>query len=328
MPIMLGLLFTLTLAPVVRGLQSVKVPAPIGALLVVISISAVLSVGVTTLSTPVGEMFESLPRIGERIGTHLRPIKDTIDEISEAGDKVQELAGGDSSEGLEQVVVEGPGLITSAASTLATSLTSLSIALVLSVFILGSGTLFYEKIVSSVPLLSDKKRALRIVRDVERSVSRYLLTITLINVCLGLVVGGMLFAYGTPNAILWGVIAATLNFLPFLGAIIGALLLATISFGLYDTVSAAIIPPLIYYGCSALEGNAVTPYIVGRRLQLNIIAVFLTVAIWGWLWGLAGALMAVPILVFVNVLCEHIVALKPLGHFISGRDVNHSSVVE
>lgn len=320
MPVVLGILFTLTLGPVVRGLQSFKVPAPIGAVLVVVSISAIIYAGINTLSSPVGKIFDDLPEIGERIGNHMRPFQDTMTEISEAGDQVQELAGGNSDEEINQVVVEGPGLITSAASTLATSITSLFIALILSVFTLGSGTLLYEKIVSSVPQLSDKKLALRIVRDIESSVSRYFFTITIINVCLGLFVGGLLFAYGAPNAILWGAIAAVFNYLPFLGAIVGSLLLAAVSFGLYDSVSAALIPPLIYYGCNAIEGNFVTPYIVGRRLQLNIVAVFLTVAFWGWLWGLAGALMAVPILVFVNVLCEHIDGLKPLGHFISGRE--------
>jgi len=321
MPIMLGVLFTLTLSPVVRGLQAIKVPAPLGAILVVMSISAVISVGISSLSTPVGELFDSLPEIGSRISEHLTPIKETMSEISEAGDQVQELAGGSSDKVINEVVLEGPGIITSAASTVATSITSLFIALVLSIFILGSGSLFYEKIVSSVPLLSDKKRALRIVRDIESSVSRYLLTITIINLSLGVIVGGLLYAYGAPNPALWGSIAALFNYLPFMGALVGATLLATVSFGVYDSLSSALIPPLIYYVCSAMEGNVVTPYIVGRRLQLNIVAVFLTVALWGWLWGLAGALMAVPILVFINVLCEHIDALKPLGHFVSGRDV-------
>jgi len=319
MPVVLGLLITLTLSPVVRFLQSFKIPAPVGALLVVLLSSGVLYSGMATLSEPLRELFNSLPKIGERVVEHIRPYQDTIDEISSAGDQVQDLAGSKPKQGVSQVVVEGPGIISSAASTLATGLTSLFIALVLSVFILGSGNLFYEKLVSSIPRLSDKKKALRIVYDIERNVSRYLFTITLINTVLGVCIATLLYAYGSPSFLLWGVIAAVFNFLPFLGAVIGALLLATASLGVFDTLGAALIPPLIYYACSALEGNVITPYIVGRRLQVNIVAVFLSVAFWGWLWGLAGALMAVPILVFVNVLCEHITSLKSLGHFISGR---------
>lgn len=321
MPVFLGVLITLTLTPVVRLLQSFKIPAPAGALLVVLCMSTLLSVGVTTLSTPVGELFNSLPRIGERLSQQLRPYQKTISDISQAGDTVQEITGSNEKNKTDRVVVEGPGFVSSAASALATGVTSLFIALILSVFMLGSGTLFYEKLVASLPVLSDKKKALRIVWDVELSVSRYLLTITVINGCLGLMVGLALHLYGMPNAVLWGVIAATLNFLPFLGAVLGAILLAAVSFGIFDTLGAALIPPLIYYGFSAIEGNLITPYIVGRRLRLNTVAVFLTVAFWGWLWGLAGALMAVPMLVFISVLCTHINSMKTLGHFLSGQPV-------
>lgn len=319
MPVVLGLLITMTLSPVVRFLQKLKIPAPVGALLVVLLSSGVLYGGLTTLTEPLGELFKSLPTIGERMVEHLRPYQNTIDEISNAGDQVQDLAGSPPKQGVSQVVVEGPSIISSAASTVATGLTSLFIALLLSVFILGSGNLFYEKLVSSIPRLSDKKRALRIVYDIESNVSHYLFTITLINIVLGVCIAALLYAYGSPSFLLWGVIAAVFNFLPFMGAVIGALLLATASLGVFDTLGAALIPPVIYYACSALEGNVITPYIVGRRLQVNIVAVFLSVAFWGWLWGLAGALMAVPILVFINVLCEHIPSLKSLGTFISGR---------
>lgn len=321
MPIVLGLLITLTLTPVLRALGAIRIPAPVGALVLVVGLGSAISFGLSSLSGPLGDLFDSLPRMGERILGHFQPLEATLEEFSDAGNEIGGLASGGSEEAMRQAVAGGPALITSAASTLATSVTSLFIALVLSVFLLGSGTLFYEKIVHSVPALSAKKRALKIVREIENSVARYLFTITIINACLGLVVGGLLYAYGMPNAVLWGVIVATFNYLPFLGAIVGALLLAAASLGVYDTVGAAIIPPLIYYACTAIEGNVITPYIVGRRLQVNIVAVFLSVAFWGWLWGLPGALMAVPILVFVNVLCEHVDALKPFGYFITGRAV-------
>lgn len=320
MPIVLGLIISLTLAPVVRTLYRFRIPSPLGALLVVASLSSVFGLGVSALSTPVGDMFESLPNISQKLKMHIRQFQPTLDEISRAGEQVDELTSGNSNEEINEVVIEGPGLISSAASTVATGFTSVFIALLLSVFMLGSGNLFYEKLVAAVPTLADKKRAIRIIKAVEHSVSHYLLTITIINVCLGTVIAGLLFLIDAPNPLLWGIIAAAFNFLPFLGAIAGALLLAAISIGTYDSLSAAIIPPVIYYACSAIEGNLITPLIIGRRLQLNIVAVFLSVAIWGWLWGLAGALMAVPILVFVSVLCEHIKSLQGLGHFLTGRN--------
>jgi len=160
----------------------------------------------------------------------------------------------------------------------------------------------------------------RILRDVENQVSRYLLTITLINVSLGLVIGTLLSLHGTQNAILWGAIAAVLNFLPYIGAIVGAGFLAIVSLGEQTSIAAALIPPLIYYACSAIEGNLITPLIVGRNLSLNVIAVFVSIVVWSWLWGFAGALMAVPILVVIKVVSDHVDSWKSLGHFLSARD--------
>ena len=319
MPVVLGILITLTLTPIVRFLTKFNIPAGLSAIVVVLSISGILAAGVYTLSNPIGELIESVPKVGERLQQKLMPYRSTIDGISDASDQMKEIADVGNDNNVQQVVVERPGLLTTAASTLASGVSSLFIALLLSLFMLSSGTLFYEKIVTLMPLLSEKKRALRIIYDVEKSVSRYLLTITLINIGLGITIASLLAWYGTPNALLWGAIATVLNFLPFLGALLGAGLLAIISFGTSTTLGLGLIPPAIYLFCTTIEGNVVTPLIVGKRLSLNIVAVFLTVALWGWLWGLAGALMAVPILVVLNVLCDHVERWNALGHFLSGR---------
>jgi len=328
MPIMLGFLIALTLTPIVRRLMRIGVPAALAAVLVVASITVIIGGAVYALSEPFGDMVSSLPKVGENLRLKLVPYRGTINEITEASRQVQTMAPNADDESVQQVMVERPGLISTAASSLATGFTSIGVALLLSVFILGSGTLFYEKLVTFMPHLSEKKRALRVVYDVESSVSHYLLTITLINIGLGLSVGLLLYVIGFENPALWGVIATVLNFLPILGALMGAGFLAIMSLGLYDSLIGAIIPPLIYFGCSTLEGNIITPLIVGRRLQLNVVAVFLTVVLWAWIWGLAGALMAVPILVVINVLCDHIEGWRPLGHFLSGQSAKAEHTVE
>jgi len=319
MPIMLGFLIALTLTPVVRRLVRIGVPAALAAIVVVLSITAIIGSSVYALSEPFGEMMSTVPEIGENLRLKLLPFQATINDITEASKQVQTLAPDANDETVQQVLVERRGLLTAAASTLASGVTSIAVALLLSTFILGSGTLFYEKLVTFMPQLSEKKRALRIVYDVESSVSHYLFTITLINMCLGLCIGMLLYAVDFENPALWGVIAMLLNFLPILGALMGSAFLAVMSIGIYDSLLTALIPPMIYLSCSIFEGNVLTPLIVGRRLQLNVVAVFLTVAVWAWLWGLAGALMAVPVLVVINVLCDHVDGWKPLGHFLSGH---------
>lgn len=319
-PVALGLLITLTLTPPVRWLRARGLPAALAAVSIVLGVAGAIGIGAWFLGAPVNELIESAPRTLARIRDRLAELQASAGGIDEVTRQVDEMVEG-SGEAQTRVVLEQPGLLSSAASSLASGMTSLAVALVFALFMLASGDLFYQKLVSVMPALSDKKRALRVVRDVEANVSRYLFTITLINAALGLVVGSLLHLWGMPGATLWGVIAAVLNFLPFVGALIGAGLLGAISLGQYDGLWAALVPPAIYLGCSTLEGNVLTPMIVGRRLELNTVAVFLAVAVWGWLWGIAGALMAVPMLVVFKVLCDHVDALHGWGEFLAGKRV-------
>ena len=323
MPLALGLLITMTLAPVVRLLSRYRVPAPVSAVLLVLTIGGFISSFGYMMSTPMTELFDSIPDIGRTLEEKISPYKQSVDAISKAGEQVEQMASG--GEQPARVVLDQPGLISSAASTVANGLTTIMLAFVLSLFMLASGTLFQEKLVAVMPRLQDKKRALTVAYQVESSVSRYLLTVTLINIGLGIVIMGLLSLAGAPNPVLWGVVAAALNFLPFAGALLGVGLLAIVSLGTYDTLPAALLPPAIYYACTTIEGNFITPAIVGHRLQLNIVAVFMAVVVWGWLWGIGGALMAVPILLVVKILCDHIDSWHVLGEFLSGRE---SSLVD
>lgn len=318
LPLALGLLITLTLSPAVRWLSKYRVPAPVSAVLLVLTVGGVIVSLGFMLSTPMAELFDSIPNIGRTLEDKISPYQESVEAISKAGKEVEKLtAGGDQP---ARVVLEQPGLITSAASTVANGMTIIMLAFVLSLFMLASGTLFQEKLVTVMPRLRDKKRALSVAYSIESSVSRYLLTVSLINLGLGAVITIALALIGTPNAVLWGVVAAILNFLPFVGALLGAGLLTVISLGTFDTLGAGLLPPAVYLICTTIEGNLVTPAIVGHRLQLNIVAVFMAVVIWGWLWGIGGALMAVPILLVIKVLCDHIESWKAFGEFLSGRE--------
>jgi predicted PurR-regulated permease PerM len=155
---------------------------------------------------------------------------------------------------------------------------------------------------------------------VERAISRYLLTITLINAGLGVAVFALLFAIGLPNAFIWGVVAFVFNFLPFLGALAGVVLVALYSVVMIEPLGTALLAPALYMLATTVEGQFVTPTILGRRLKLNTVSVFVTVVFWGWLWGIAGALMAVPFLVIVKVICDNVDSLKTLGSFLGSAD--------
>jgi predicted PurR-regulated permease PerM len=190
---------------------------------------------------------------------------------------------------------------------------------------LAVGNLFTEKLVRAMPRLSDKKRALTITHQVQQDVSRYLATTTLINIGFGIVVGAGLYAIGLPNAYLWGIAAAILNFVPYFGAIAGMAIVFVVALLHYPTMSEALLAPGIYLIANVLESQFLTPAVLSRRLTLNPVVLFLAVAFWGFIWGVPGALMAVPLLVAFKALCDHIERLAAIGDFLGGRAPNGKS---
>jgi predicted PurR-regulated permease PerM len=186
-------------------------------------------------------------------------------------------------------------------------------------FLLASGQMVHEKIVNGLPTFKDKKRALRLIYDVEHEVSRYLLTIAGINAVLGVVVATGMWLAGMPNPAMWGVVAALLNFIPFLGAAVGMTAVAVVAIVSFDTLSQAALPPLIYLAATTIEGGIITPLIVGRRLAINTVAILIALALWAWLWGIVGALIAVPLLVAIKAFCDHFEGLGAWGEFLSAK---------
>jgi predicted PurR-regulated permease PerM len=140
----------------------------------------------------------------------------------------------------------------------------------------------------------------------------------LINTALGVVTTGLMMGLGMPNPGLWGVMAGFLNFIPYLGAAVSLMIIALVSALTFDSLLQIALPPMAFLTVTTIEGNFLTPMIVGRRLTLNPIAVFLTILFWGWLWGIPGALMAVPILAVFKILCDAHKPLHSMGALLGG----------
>jgi predicted PurR-regulated permease PerM len=163
--------------------------------------------------------------------------------------------------------------------------------------------------------LSDKKNAVEIAHAIESQISSYLATIAIINFCLGVAIGVAMALWGMPNPILWGVMGGLLNFIPYLGALIGVSVITLVAFTHFDLPSYGVLVPLTYYLLTAFEGYFVTPILLGRRLILNPVVIFLGFIFWGWLWHIPGMLLAVPILAVFKIFCDHIKPLEPVGEF-------------
>ncbi|EYD72635.1 transport protein [Limimaricola hongkongensis DSM 17492] len=319
LPIVLAVLLTLTLRPVVRGLQRIGIPPGVSAVLLMLAIGLGFAVAGYFLSGPIGEMAARAPQIGTEVQRKLAGLMDRLASIREVGEQVTEMADAAGATGEKmEVVVDQSGPIPSAVGSAASIGSTLVAAMILTLFLLASGDFYHRRIVEASPKLHDKKRALTIVRDVERQISRYLGAITVINAGLGVAIGIALWIIGLPMPHVWGTLAFLLNFMPFIGAIIGTVAAGAFALVSFDSVPYALLVPLSYFTLTTIEGNFVTPMLVGRRLELNIVSVFVTVAFWIWLWGVPGAVLAVPFLVVVKAVCDHVPSLKAFGGFLSG----------
>lgn len=186
-------------------------------------------------------------------------------------------------------------------------------------FLLASGDLLYLRIVQSFDTLSEKRGAYNALRQIESSLGSYLSAITIINVGLGIASGLAMWAWGMPSPLLWGIAAAVLNYIPYIGAALGYVGAALVALVVFDDGWTALLVGGTYFALTALEGQFITPYFVSWRLQLNTVVVFLTVALWAWLWSVLGMVVAVPMLVVVRVLADHIPALEKFGNFLAGE---------
>jgi predicted PurR-regulated permease PerM len=249
-----------------------------------------------------------------RLRYTFREVVGALRNVQQISEDVARLSPGKES---ADVVVQGLDLTHIFLTNTGELLTIIVVTAILLFFLLANGYLFLQKTVHILPTLGEKKRAVEIARDVQAEVSHYLLTITLINLGLGCVTAATMAAFGLPDPLLWGVMAATLNFVPYVGAIFTSLAILLAAVLAFPVPLEALFPPLAFVALTALEGNIVTPALVGRRLTLNPVIVFASLLFWGWLWGVAGLLIAVPLLVVFKILCDHIVPLQVVGEYLS-----------
>ncbi|EFL88629.1 AI-2E family transporter [Ahrensia sp. R2A130] len=324
LPIAVAVVFALTMSPVIRFFTRRGVPSPVTAFVLVLILVGFGVLAIYTLVIPMADWIERAPEIGNQLKEKLAALKPSLQAVQEAQKEVEAATAGEGR-AVQKVAVEGPGFFAYAASSVLAGITMLVITLVLLTFLLASGDMFYAKLVQAFDSMKDKKRALRIAHDMERDVSRYLFTIAIINASLGVVIAIGLYLLGMPTPYIWGAVAGLANFMPYVGAILGLGAATAVAVVSFDTLAPALTIAAFYFSCTFIEGQFITPTVVGRRLELNAVAVFISVAFWAWLWGIVGALIAVPLLVILKTTCDHFPGLGTLGNFLSGGEVTKES---
>jgi predicted PurR-regulated permease PerM len=182
--------------------------------------------------------------------------------------------------------------------------------------LLASGDLFLLKLVKVLPTLDDKKLAVEIYRQIEENVSTYLAIVTLINIGFGCVIGTAMYFLGLPNSPLWGAMAAVLAYIPYLGALVGIVTVTIVAILTFDDIYRIIMVPSLYFILDNVQANLIVPMVLGRRLALNPVVIFIWLIFCGWIWGITGALLAVPLLAIIKIICDQVEQLAPLGEFL------------
>jgi predicted PurR-regulated permease PerM len=185
-------------------------------------------------------------------------------------------------------------------------------------FFLSSSDSLLRRFVEILPHFDDKRRAVSIVSDIEDNISRYLTTISAMNLLVGVLAGLAVWLLGMPDPLLFGTLAFLLNYIPIIGPLTGMTIFFFVGVFTFSTIWRALIPPGVYLAIHVLEGETITPMLLARRFTLNPVMVISSLMFWDWLWGIPGAFLSMPLLAVTKIVCDHIETLAPLGHILGG----------
>jgi predicted PurR-regulated permease PerM len=319
-PIALAMFISITCSPVVRYLARWHIPKSLSAAFIVGTIMSITTLAVLALAGPAEKWLNDAPRAIRGLQRNMLPAKGPMADFQELADEVNELGKVDAPKKTPSVVIQGPGMLENVVGGLPSMLAAVGIVIFLSFFLMASGDAILRKATRCGRSWSERRRIVSIARRVQADMSRYLAAVTLINFLLGAAVALSMHLLAMPNPLLWGAMVAVLNFAPYIGAVVSAAVLTLVALTTFPHVADALLVPGTFLALTILEGQLITPAVLGKRMALSPAIVFVFVIFWGWLWGIAGALMAVPIAASLKVVCDHSPKLGLFGSFL--RDDN------
>jgi predicted PurR-regulated permease PerM len=309
-PVMLAMMLALLANPVVSRLGRMYIPRWLGALVVVVGGLALTVWLASLLVTPATDWVKQAPTELRQLAPKLKKLTRQVDEANKAAASIAKAAGASVSTAGPAAQADKPhppnlwALIAGAPRVLA----SIGAVVLLSYFFLVYGHQLQRHAIARLDGSERKLLTIEILKTIEADLSRYVLTISVINVVLGLILtGGLLWmGLGLSDALLWGTLAALLNFVPYVGPLSGVLLLGLVGVVAFDKPSQMLLPPALYLTLHMLESQAITPIILGRRMALSPLVMLLWLMLWGFLWGIAGLLLAVPMLASLKIVAERV----------------------
>ena len=301
LPLTAALVIAVALVPVLEWLERRRVPSSLAALFCVLLFLIAANVALAAIIVPATDFFRLLPTRIDRIQDNLQPLLEIYSNLERYANRTLRQIASTPVRQPQTAAVAPPGSILELAATSAPAVIIQFFFAILVVFFFLSGwTGMRRRTITNRASFNGAMATARVIQDVVDDVSAYLGTITFINIALGLIVALALYLIGMPYPLMWGGIVALLNYVPYFGPVIAALLLAIGGLMTFTDIWLALLPPAIMVGLHLVEANAITPLIVGHRLTISPVLILVSLSFWGWVWGTSGALLAVPLLIILQ----------------------------
>jgi predicted PurR-regulated permease PerM len=319
LPIALAIVLKLLLQPVLNFLcTKLRLPAALGALILICGLFAAVGAVALTVSGPASGWIEKVPQVLPTLKQKLVVLRQPIEYVQKAFKEIEDVAApAPQGEKVPAVAVKEQSELASklALGTLAVMGRLLSTMVVL-FFLLAAGDRLLRGFIEVLPTFSDKRQAADIAGEIQHQIGGYLITISLMNLAVGVVAGFAMWACGLGDPILWGSLAFLLNYVPILGPLTGIGVFFIVGIVTLDWPFQALLPAACYTMIHIAEGEIITPMLLAKRFTLNPVLIIISLFFWDALWGIPGALLAVPLLAMFKIICDRVEPLKPVGHII------------
>ena len=324
LPLFTAIVLTIVLSPLADKLAQIGLPNFLASFLALIAFLAILSLALTAVLRPAVLLFDDAPAMIDRIGMHFDNIQGGLAWVSRLNDQVARIIGAEEG---EQVVLAGPTMLEQLAFATPTVVLEVLLTFLMAFFMIEARVRVRRRLLLDRQHFGASLKAARVLRDVQDRVAAYILTVGLINVGVGLIVTLAAWALGMPYPVMWGGLAALLNFLPYIGPLAMIALLTLFGLGTADAPLVGLIPAAAYLVLHAIEANFVTPAILGARFTMNPVLILLALSYFSWIWGFTGALLSVPILLTITALVDHLGRPNLIG-FVFGEPLFHANVLD
>ena len=315
LPLVTAIVLTIILSPLADRLSQAGLPNILSSLLALIVFLAVVILALTAVFRPAVDLFDEVPAMLRRIGEHFSRLQAEFAWVSELNNQLLELTGREEE---REVVLKTPTMLEQVAFATPTVLIEVLLTFLMAFFMIEGRVRMRRRLLLQRQHFGASVKAARVIRDVQDRVAAYLLTVGLINLCVGVIVALGAWAMGVDAPVMWGGLAMLLNFLPYIGPLTMVVLLAMFGLGTAESPVVGIIPALAYLGLHTVESNVVTPSILGARFTMNPVMILIALSYFTWIWGVTGALLSVPILLTITALIDHLGRPNLIG-FIFGE---------